>query len=86
MSTKQPIRWSYNIDYIPESAKWRVAFNARVWPPIFNKEDQEFTTLDACVAWLKTKEAEFKEGIDLYLKKLRQRTQSKLNTVLELKS
>jgi hypothetical protein len=61
-----------------------VSFNARVWPPIFNKEEQEFTTIDACVAWLKTKQVEFDEGIDIYLKKLRMRTSNQLKTVLEM--
>jgi len=85
MSTNQPIRWNFTLDFIPENAKWRVSFNARVWPPIFNKEEQEFTDMDACVAWLKTKRAEFDLGIDPYLKKLRQRTQSNLEKVLEMK-
>jgi hypothetical protein len=74
MEQNQPIRWNFTLEYIPETAKWRVSFNACVWPPIFNKEEQEFTTIDACVAWLKTKQVEFDEGIDIYLKKLRMRT------------
>lgn len=85
MSTNQPIRWNFTLDYIPETAKWRVSFNARNWPPIFNKEEQEFLELDACVAWLKIKQEEFNEGIDKYLKKLRQRTSTQLKTVLEMK-
>jgi hypothetical protein len=85
MSTNQPIRWNFTLDYIPETAKWRVSFNARVYRPIFNKEETEFTDLDACVAWLKIKKEEFDQGIDVYLKKLRLRTQSQLKTVLEMK-